>query len=290
MMLTDPDGCAAHADGGTWPLAGRSAEREPTTVRVGGARFGPGHFPIIAGPCAVESEAQVLAIARAVRDAGGAVLRGGAWKPRSSPYAFQGMGPEGLAILDAARRATGLPVVTEALDEASLDLVAERADMIQIGSRNMHNYALLKRAAKTGRPILLKRGMSATLEDLLLAAEYLLSGGNEDVVLCERGIRTFSGHSRFTLDLGILPVLREVSHLPMIVDPSHATGARERVAAMSLAAMAAGADGLMVEVHGRPDEALCDGPQALLPDEFAELVGRLGRIGEILGRRTEPLT
>lgn len=290
MMLTDHDGCAASADGGTWPLAGRSAKREPTVVRVGGARFGPGHFPIVAGPCAVESEEQLLAVARVVRDAGGALLRGGAWKPRSSPYAFQGMGPEGLAILDAARRETGLPIVTEALDEASLDLVAERADMIQIGSRNMHNYALLKRAATVGRPILLKRGMSATLEDLLLAAEYLLSGGNEQVVLCERGIRTFSGHSRFTLDLGILPVLREVSHLPMIVDPSHATGARGRVAAMSLAAMAAGADGLMVEVHVRPGEALCDGPQALLPDEFAELVGRLGRIGEILGRRTEPVT
>jgi 3-deoxy-7-phosphoheptulonate synthase len=239
---------------------------------------------VIAGPCAVESREQYLEAARKVREAGAVMLRGGAWKPRTSPYGFQGLGPSGLDILEAARSETGLPVVTEALDEESLARVAERADMIQIGSRNMHNFSLLKRAARAGRPILLKRGMSATVEDLLLSAEYVLAEGNPSIVLCERGIRTFSTHSRFTLDLSVVPVLRERTHLPVIVDPSHACGVRSRVVPMALAATAAGADGLMVEVHADPGAALCDGPQALVPSEFAAMMEAVSRLAPLVGR------
>jgi 3-deoxy-7-phosphoheptulonate synthase len=251
---------------------------------VGPARFGPGVVSVIAGPCAVESRAQYLEAARRVREAGAVMLRGGAWKPRTSPYAFQGLGPPGLDILEEARAETGLPIVTEALDEESLERVASRADMIQIGSRNMHNFSLLRRVARSGLPILLKRGMSATVEDLLSSAEYLLAEGNPHVVLCERGIRTFSTHSRFTLDLGVVPILRERTHLPVVVDPSHASGERGRVPSLSLAAVAAGADGLMVEVHAEPEAALCDGPQALRPEAFEALMARVRKIAPVVGR------
>lgn len=283
-ILGNPESPTSPAGPGAWPLASRTGHPEPTVVEVGPARFGPGALAVIAGPCAVESREQYLDAARRVREAGAVMLRGGAWKPRTSPYGFQGLGAPGLDILDAARAETGLPVVTEALDEESLEKVAERADMIQIGSRNMHNFSLLRRAARTGRPILLKRGMSATVEDLLLSAEYVLAEGNRRIVLCERGIRTFSTHSRFTLDLGVVPVLRERTHLPVVVDPSHACGVRSRVVPMALAAVAAGADGLMVEVHADPGAALCDGPQALVPKEFAEMMEGVSKLAPLVGR------
>jgi 3-deoxy-7-phosphoheptulonate synthase len=222
-----------------------------------------------------------------MKNAGADALRGGAFKPRSSPYSFQGLGKEGLVLLAKAREATGLPIVTEAVDQASLDLVDTYADVVQIGARNMQNYELLKRAGRLTKPVLLKRGMSATLEDLLLAAEYVLAQGNPNVILCERGIRTFSRHSRSTLDLSVVPVARDLSHLPIFVDPSHATGHRECVPAMARAAVAAGADGVMFEIHPSPDHALCDGRQALLPQQGAELIGQLRAIAAIVARRAE---
>jgi 3-deoxy-7-phosphoheptulonate synthase len=268
-------------------LASRETRAEDTVIRVGGGRIGAGGVFVIAGPCAVESEDQVLATARLMKAAGANALRGGAYKPRSSPYSFQGLGREGLGFLAKARESTGLPIVTEALDEASLELVDEYADIVQIGARNMQNYALLKRAGRLKKPVLIKRGMSATLEDLLLSAEYVLAGGNPDVILCERGIRTFSQHSRYTLDLSILPAAREATHLPLFVDPSHATGHRDRVAPMACAAVAAGADGVMFEVHPHPEGALSDGRQALLPHEGAELIAQLRDIAAIVSRKPE---
>ncbi len=249
------------------------------TVRIGG----PG-LVLIAGPCAVESREGLLETARAVKAAGAHLLRGGAYKPRTSPYSFQGLGPEGLEILAEARAETGLMIVTEAVDVAAVDELEDAADVIQIGARNMQSYSLLKRVGQTKKPVLLKRGMSATLSDLLQAAEYILSEGNYNVVLCERGIRTFADHTRNTLDLSIVPVLKRQTHLPVIVDPSHGTGSRPDVPAMSLAAVAAGADGLIVEVHPHPEKALSDGPQSLRPAEFADLVARLRRVAQAVDR------
>jgi 3-deoxy-7-phosphoheptulonate synthase len=242
---------------------------ERSVLDIDGQKIGGGNFALIAGPCTVESRDQVLSTAEVVKDAGAAMLRGGAYKPRTSPYAFQGLGLEGLRLLAEAKERTGLPIVTELMDARDIEPVLEVADVIQIGARNMQNFSLLAEIGRAGRPVLLKRGLSATLEELLMAAEYVLKEGNPNVMLCERGIRTFEGSYRTTLDLQAVPVLKELSHLPVVVDPSHAAGRRSLVAPMSLAAAAAGADGIIVEVHPNPDEALCDGPQALLADDFA---------------------
>lgn len=264
------------------------ARIEPTRVTVGGAEFGGPGTVVIAGPCAVEGREVVVEIARAARAAGAQMLRGGAFKPRTSPYAFRGLGREGLEHLAAARAETGLPVVTEVLDTRDVELVERYADMLQVGSRNMHNFALLQEVGRAGKPVLLKRGMSATIEELLLSAEYVLAGGNAQVVLCERGIRTFEHASRNTLDLTAVPLLRERTHLPVIVDPSHASGRRSLVPALARAAAAAGAHGVMVEVHVRPEEARCDARQAILPAELAALVRDVAAIDRALGRAGEP--
>jgi 3-deoxy-7-phosphoheptulonate synthase len=250
---------------------------ERTVVRIGSLALGRGLF-VAAGPCAVESEEQTLAAARAVAAAGADMLRGGAFKPRTSPYDFQGLGLEGLKILAKARRETGLPVVTEVIDPRDVSWVAEYADMLQIGARNMQNFSLLKEVGRSGRPVLLKRGMHSTIAELLSCAEYILAEGNPNVVLCERGIRTFERYTRNTLDLSAVPALRELTHLPVIVDPTHSTGRRSLIGPMSLAAIAAGADGLIVEVHPRPEEAKCDADQALTPADFASLMARVRRL------------
>jgi len=270
-----------------YKLASREMKPEPTTIRVGSRTVGDGGLFVIAGPCAVENADQVLETARAMKRAGADALRGGAFKPRSSPYSFQGLGKDGLLLLAKAREETGLPIVTEAVDPVSLDLVVQYADVIQIGARNMHNYELLKRVGRLAKPVLLKRGMSASLEDLLLAAEYVMAEGNGNVILCERGIRTYSVHNRYTLDLSVVPAVREVSHLPIFVDPSHATGRRESVPAMARAAAAAGADGVIIEFHPSPDEALSDGRQALLPQQAADLFAQLRAISAIVARKAE---
>jgi 3-deoxy-7-phosphoheptulonate synthase len=265
----------------------RSEQGESTVVRAGTATIGGGGFCLVAGPCAVESEEQVLAVAHEVRKAGADLLRGGAYKPRTSPYEFQGLHEEGLKILALAARATGLPAVTEAVDAASLELVEQYASVVQIGARNMQNFQLLKRAGRSRLPVLLKRGVSATLDELLMSAEYLLDAGNPQVILCERGIRTFSTHSRYTLDLSIVPILKRSTHLPVFVDPSHASGNRWSVAPLARAALAAGADGVMIEVHPDPDHALCDGPQSLRPAEFATLAATLRALAAIVARERE---
>jgi 3-deoxy-7-phosphoheptulonate synthase len=267
-----------------YKLVSREFHPEDTIVSIGGVPVGGTRVVVIAGPCAVESREQTLTIARAVKERGADLLRGGAYKPRTSPYSFQGLGEEGLHILAEAREATGLPVVTEALDTETVDLVASFTDCLQIGARNMQNFELLKKAGRTGKPILLKRGMSATLEEFLLAAEYVLAEGNPNVVLCERGVRTFTDFTRNTLDLSVVPAVERLSHLPIVVDPSHGTGRRDKVAPMSLASIAAGADGVSVEVHHKPEEALSDGPQALTPDMFGALMSRLTPIAEAVGR------
>jgi 3-deoxy-7-phosphoheptulonate synthase len=255
-----------------------------SVVEVAGRRVGGGEFALIAGPCTVESREQTLAVADAVAAGGASMLRGGAYKPRTSPYSFQGLGRAGLALLAEARERTGLPVVTELLDARDVEDVAAVADVIQIGARNMQNYALLAEAGRTDCAVLLKRGMSATLEELLSAAEYVLKEGNERVILCERGIRTHESAYRFTLDLLAIPALQEMSHLPVIVDPSHAPGRRDWVEQMSLAAAAAGADGIIVEVHNRPDEAICDGPQALPTEAFEDYVERVRAAARLAGK------
>jgi len=270
-----------------WRLTSREARPEGTVVRVGDVALGGGDCVVVAGPCAVESERQLLETAQLVKQAGARLLRGGAFKPRTSPYSFEGLGLPGLRLLARARQETGLPIVTEALDETSLGQVEEVADLIQIGTRNMHNAGLLRRAARTGKPILLKRGMAATLEELLMAAEYILAEGNRNVVLCERGIRTFSRHSRYTLDLSVIPAVHEASHLPIVVDPSHATGRRDRVPPMARAALAAGADGLLLEVHPSPERSRSDGPQALLPAQFSVLMQELRALAASLDRGRE---
>ena len=267
-----------------YKLVSREFHPEDTIVSVGGVQVGGARVVVIAGPCAVESLEQTLTIAKEVKARGADLLRGGAYKPRTSPYAFQGLGEEGLKILAAAREATGLPVVTEVLDTANVEIVAHYADCLQIGARNMQNFELLKKAGRTGKPVLLKRGMSATLEEFLLAAEYVLAEGNPSVILCERGIRTFTDFTRNTLDLSVVPAVERLSHLPIVVDPSHGTGRREKVLPMSRASIAAGADGIAVEVHHKPAEALSDGPQALTPDMFGELMSQIRPIAAAVGR------
>ena len=267
-----------------YKLVSREFHPEDTVVSIGGVPVGGTRLAIIAGPCAVESLDQTVTIAREVKARGANLLRGGAYKPRTSPYSFQGLGEEGLRILAAAREETGLPVVTEALDTSSIDVVAKYADALQIGARNMQNFELLKAAGRIGKPVLLKRGMSATLEEFLLAAEYVLAEGNPNVVLCERGVRTFSDFTRNTLDLAVVPAVERLSHLPIVTDPSHGTGRRDKVVPMSLASVAAGADGVAVEVHHQPERALSDGPQALTPALFSELMARLAPIAAAVGR------
>ncbi len=263
-----------------------SADRR--TLHIAGAEIGGGSFALIAGPCTVESRAQTLATARAVRDAGAMMFRGGAYKPRTSPYSFQGLGQEGLRLLAEARAQTGLPIVTECMDLRDLEPVLEVADVVQIGARNMQNYALLTEVGRAGRPVLLKRGLSSTLEELLMAAEYVLKEGNEAVVLCERGIRTFETSYRFTLDLAAVPVLKERTQLPVIVDPSHAAGRRELVGPLSLAAAAVGADGIMVEVHPAPEHAVCDGRQSLATAGLPDYVRRLAAAAALAGNTLAP--
>jgi 3-deoxy-7-phosphoheptulonate synthase len=257
---------------------------ERTVIEIEGRKVGGDHFALIAGPCTVESRGQTLETARAVHDAGATLLRGGAYKPRTSPYAFQGLGQEGLRLLAEAKAETGLPIVTELMDMRDIDAVLEVADVVQIGARNMQNYPLLAEIGRSGRPALLKRGLSSTLDELLMAAEYILKEGNPNVMLCERGIRTFETAYRFTLDLMAVPVLKELTHLPVIVDPSHAAGRRDLVKPLSLAAAAVGADGIIVEVHPNPDEAICDGPQALHADDFADYAAAVEQAAALAGK------
>jgi 3-deoxy-7-phosphoheptulonate synthase len=261
-----------------------SQMREPSVLEIGGRRIGGENFSLIAGPCTVESRDQVMTAARAVRDSGGSLFRGGAYKPRSSPYSFQGLGQEGLRLLAEAREETGLPIVTELMDARDLEPVLEVADVIQVGARNMQNYPLLSEIGRSGKPALIKRGLSATLEELLMAAEYILKEGNPNVLLCERGIRTFETAYRFTLDITAVPVLKELTHLPVIVDPSHAAGRRDLVGPLSYAAAAAGADGIIVEVHPAPDEAICDGPQQLYTDTLDEYVAKVEQAAAVAGK------
>src|ERR687886_477016 len=257
---------------------------ERTVLEVDGRKIGGDHFMTIAGPCTVESREVMLDAARVVRDAGAGLLRGGAYKPRTSPYSFQGLGGEGLRLLAEAKAETGLPIVTELMDVRDLEAVSEVADVIQLGARNMQNYTLLTEVGRSGIPVLIKRGLSSTIEELLMAAEYVLKEGNDAVMLCERGIRTFESAYRFTLDLMAIPVLKEHTHLPVVVDPSHATGRRDWVLPMSLAAAAAGADGIIVEVHPEPEAAICDGPQQLYADRFGEYVELVERATALAGK------
>ncbi len=269
-----------------YKLASRDVKEEDTVVRFPGtsATIGGRDLAMIAGPCSIESREQAFAIAEQVAAAGAQFFRGGAYKPRTSPYAFQGLGLEALKIMSEVRDKFGLRIVTEALDTETLDLVAEWADVIQIGARNMQNFSLLRKAGRLRKPVLIKRGMSATLEEFLMAAEYVMSEGNYEVILCERGVRTFSDHARNTLDLSIVPALQRVSHLPILVDPSHGTGRRDSVLPMARAGIAAGADGLIVEVHNHPETAVSDGPQSLFPAQFATMMNEIEQIAPIVGR------
>jgi len=271
-----------------YKLVSRDVKQENSIVRVptpsGDVTFGGQAVAIVGGPCAIETREQAFTIAERIRAAGVRLFRGGAYKPRTSPYSFQGLGEDGLKILADVREKFGMGVVTEAVDNESLDLVEKYADVIQIGARNMQNFSLLKRAGKARKPVLLKRGMSATLDEFLMAAEYVMSEGNYNVVLCERGVRTFSDHTRNTLDLSVIPAVQRLSHLPIVVDPSHGTGRRNKVLPLSRAAVAVGADGILVEVHHDPAHALSDGPQSILPDEFDRLVGEVRAIAAVLGR------
>ena len=267
----------------------REWQDEDTVISLpNGTKIGGLDLVLMAGPCSVENEHEILDIAHRVKDVGATVLRGGAFKPRSSPYSFQGLGLQGLEFLARAREETGLAVVTEALDPDGVDLVVQYADIVQIGARNMQNYALLRRAGRAGKPVLLKRGMSATIDELLLAAEYILAEGNPDVILCERGIRSFDTHTRNLFDLAAIPVVKSLSHLPIIADPSHGTGIRSKVTPMGRAAVAAGADGLIVEVHHDPPRAMSDGAQSLYPDQFAKLVDEVRVIARAIGREFTP--
>jgi 3-deoxy-7-phosphoheptulonate synthase len=270
-----------------YKLASRDVKEEDTVIRFAGtdATIGGGGLAVVAGPCSVESREQAFAIAGQVAAAGAQFFRGGAYKPRTSPYAFQGLGVEALHLMAEIRERFGLRIVTEALDTETLELVAEWADVIQIGARNMQNFSLLKRAGKLRKPVLIKRGLSATLEEFLMAAEYVMSEGNYQVILCERGVRTFSDHARNTLDLSVVPAVQRVSHLPILVDPSHGTGRRDSVLPMARAAAAAGADGILVEVHDHPEKALSDGPQSIYPEQFARMMDDLEQIAPVVGRR-----
>jgi 3-deoxy-7-phosphoheptulonate synthase len=273
-----------------YKLVSREVKNEDSVISVGpagsGVAVGGPELAIIAGPCAIESREQAFAAAERVRRAGARLFRGGAFKPRTSPYSFQGLGKEGLEILAEVRREFGLLIVTETIDPENCDLVEEYADVLQVGARNMQNFSLLKRVGRSSRPVLLKRGMSATLEEFLMAAEYILSEGNYNVILCERGVRTFADHTRNTLDLSLIPAVKRLSHLPIIVDPSHGTGKRDKVTPLARAAIAVGADGLIVEVHPEPDRALSDGFQSLFPDEFDALMEQVAAIAGVLGRTT----
>jgi 3-deoxy-7-phosphoheptulonate synthase len=265
-------------------LASNEAQPEPTIVNVSGVKIGGGHLGMIAGPCAVEGAERMDQIAGAVKAAGANILRGGAFKPRTSPYAYQGMGEEGLKILRDTGQKHGLPIVTEVMDPRRVEMVAAYADMIQVGARNMQNFVLLTEVGQTTKPVLLKRGMSATIEDLLMSAEYILSQGNPNVVLCERGIKSFDKATRNLYDVAAVPAVRALSHLPIIVDPSHATGRPDLIPACALAGVAAGADGVHIEVHDSPEEALSDGPQALLPHQYAELAAQIRKLAELFGK------
>jgi 3-deoxy-7-phosphoheptulonate synthase len=273
----------------SYKLVSREAKPDDTIVNVGGVEVGGRGVVIIGGPCAVESYDQTRTIAERIKRAGGQMFRGGAYKPRTSPYSFQGLGEKGLEILARVREEFDLPVITEAIDEESLRQVVQYADCIQIGARNMQNFSLLKAAGRTRKPVLLKRGMSATLEELLLSAEYIMSEGNYNVMLCERGVRTFADHTRNTLDLSVVPAIKRISHLPILVDPSHGTGKRNKVVPMSRAAVAVGADGILVEVHHKPEEAWSDGPQSILPETFEQLVQQADAIAQVLGRTLQPV-
>jgi 3-deoxy-7-phosphoheptulonate synthase len=271
-----------------YKLVSRDVKAENTVVRVptplGEVAFGGTEVAMVAGPCAIETREQAFTVAKHVKAAGARLFRGGAYKPRTSPYSFQGLGEAGLEIMSDVRKELGLGIITEAIDHESLDLVEEYADVIQIGARNMQNFSLLKRAGRAKKPVLLKRGMSATLDEFLMAAEYLMSEGNYAVILCERGVRTFSDFTRNTLDLAVVPAVQKRSHLPIVVDPSHGTGRRNKVLPLSRAAVAVGADGLLVEVHHDPDRALSDGPQSILPAEFEQLIREVRQIAAVLGR------
>jgi 3-deoxy-7-phosphoheptulonate synthase len=270
-----------------YKLASREVKNEDTLIHFAGtnATVGGGSLAIIAGPCSIESREQAFAIAEQVAASGAQFFRGGAFKPRTSPYAFQGLGLDALVIMAGIREKFGLRIVTEAIDNESMDLAAKWADVIQIGARNMQNFSLLKRAGRLRKPVLLKRGLSATLEEFLMSAEYVMSEGNYQVILCERGVRTFADHARNTLDLSIIPAVRRLSHLPILVDPSHATGRRDSVLPMARAAVAAGADGILVEVHNHPEKALSDGPQSIYPDQFARMMDELDQIAPVVGRK-----
>jgi 3-deoxy-7-phosphoheptulonate synthase len=265
-------------------LASREVRPDPSEVRVNGISIGGKAIVVMAGPCSVESEAQVQEVADAVKAAGAKILRGGAFKPRTSPYAFQGLKEQGLKYLADARKRTGLPVVTEVLETESVELVAQYTDILQIGARNIQNFTLLRRVGEMGKPVLLKRGMATSIQEFLLSAEYILAAGNPNVILCERGIRTFETATRFTLDLNAVPVLKKLSHLPVVVDPSHGTGHWDLVAPMAKGAVACGADGLIIEVHPKPEEALSDGPQSLKPSKFVQLMRELRPVAEAVGR------
>ena len=265
-----------------YKLVSREFKQENTHIKVGDAVFGNGSFPVIAGPCAVESQNQVLSIAKSVKDAGAKLFRGGAFKPRTSPYSFQGLGKQGLVFLAKVREETGLPIVTEVMDVENFNLVEEYADVVQIGTRNMQNFSLLRRAGKSDRPVILKRGMSATLQEWLMAAEYIMEEGNTNIILCERGVRTFVRHSRNTLDLSVVPAAKKESHLPIIVDPSHAAGVRDQVIPLAYASAALGADGVMIEVHNNPEEAMSDGAQSLYPDQFVTVMEKMNAIHAII--------
>ena len=269
-----------------YKLASRDVKEEDTVIRFPGtdATIGGRDLAVIAGPCSIENRDQAFAIAEQVAAAGAQFFRGGAFKPRTSPYTFQGLGLEALRIMAEIRERYGLRIVTEALDNESLDLVAEWADVIQIGARNMQNFSLLKRTGRFHKPVLLKRGLSATLEEFLMSAEYIMSEGNYEVILCERGVRTFADHTRYTLDLSVVPAIQRLSHLPILVDPSHGTGKRDSVLPMARAAVAAGADGILVEVHNQPDKALSDGPQSIYPDQFVRLMDELQQIAPVVAR------
>jgi len=265
-------------------LAGRELKQDDTIIEVGSARIGGDAFCVMAGPCSVESREQIIETARIVKDAGATVLRGGAYKPRTSPYSFQGLEEEGLHLLQEASAAAGIPFVTEVMTPEQVPLVAEHADILQIGARNMQNYGLLKEVGRAKKPVFLKRGMMSTLNELLMSAEYVMSEGNKNVILCERGIRTFETETRNTLDLSAVPALKRMTHLPVVIDPSHGTGKWRLVTPMAKAAVAAGADGLMIEVHPRPDEAFSDGPQSLKPKKFQRLMDEIAPLLEIMGK------
>jgi 3-deoxy-7-phosphoheptulonate synthase len=274
-----------------YKLVSRDVKEENTVLRFAGtdATIGGKNLAVIAGPCAIETRDQAFAVAERVARAGAQFFRGGAYKPRTSPYTFQGLGEAGLRIMAEIRERFGLKIITEAIDNESLALVAEYADVIQIGARNMQNFSLLKRAGRAKKPVMVKRGMSATLEEFLMAAEYVMSEGNYQVILCERGVRTFADHTRNTLDLSIVPAVQRLSHLPIVVDPSHGTGKRNKVTPMSRAAVAVGADGLIVEVHNQPDKALSDGAQSLYPEQFEELMVQVRQIAAVVGRDVVPI-